>query len=70
MPIFEYDCFDCDKPFEKFVRSINTPIEKVACPTCGGTRVLKKLSAFASKSGGNAGSSSGSSSGDCSTGGT
>ena len=68
MPIFEFDCDECGEPFEKLVRS--TSKDKVACPTCGSTRVKKKLSAFAAKMSGGSSASSRSDSGSCSTGGT
>jgi putative FmdB family regulatory protein len=68
MPIFEFDCITCGKTFEKLVRNSNLPLAQIACPSCGDTHVLKKLSTFAAKASG--GSASASSSSDCSTGGT
>ena len=44
MPIYEYYCDDCQKPFEVFVRSINTPITPV-CPDCGGQHIEKEATA-------------------------
>jgi putative FmdB family regulatory protein len=44
MPIFEYGCQSCGADFELLVRSDT----KVACPGCGGEKVTKKLSLFAS----------------------
>ncbi|MEW5717319.1 MAG: zinc ribbon domain-containing protein [Chloroflexota bacterium] len=44
MPIYEYYCDDCQKPFEIFVRSINTPVTPV-CPNCGGQHVEKEATA-------------------------
>ena len=44
MPIYEYVCADCNRGFEKYVRSWN---EAVACPGCSGEQVEKQLSAFA-----------------------
>ena len=41
MPIFEYQCRDCDRPFELFV----TADRKPACPSCGGANLVKLLSA-------------------------
>lgn len=43
MPIYEYVCKQCDKRFEKLVRSSTT----VACPSCGGSSLEKLLSVFA-----------------------
>ncbi len=40
MPIFEYQCRDCQKPFEAFVTASHT----AACPTCQGTNLAKLLS--------------------------
>ncbi|MBL0123353.1 MAG: zinc ribbon domain-containing protein [Betaproteobacteria bacterium] len=44
MPIYEYQCRDCNKEFEKLMRS-STPAP--ACPQCGSTALQKKLSTFA-----------------------
>lgn len=44
MPIYEYFCDDCQKTFEVFVRSINTPVTPV-CPDCGGQHVQKEATA-------------------------
>lgn len=44
MPIYEYRCEDCDKPFEKLVRAFR---EEVACPGCGSASVERLLSTFA-----------------------
>ena len=40
MPLFEYQCRDCTKPFEAFVTADRTP----SCPACQGTNLLKLLS--------------------------
>ncbi len=44
MPIFEYGCTSCGKDFELLVRSDT----RIACPACGGEKLAKKLSLFAS----------------------
>ena len=44
MPIYEYHCDDCKKPFEIFVRSISTPVKPV-CPDCGGEHIEKEATA-------------------------
>ena len=44
MPIYEYRCEDCEKPFEKLVRAFR---EEVACPACGSGEVERLLSTFA-----------------------
>ena len=41
MPIYEYNCRDCDATFEALVRSG----EPVACPHCGSASLNKLLSA-------------------------
>ena len=48
MPIYEFDCKTCQKPFEELVLSASR-IDKVTCPTCGSADVKKKMSTFASK---------------------
>lgn len=67
MPIFEYECANCRKPFEKLVRSGNT-VAVVACPSCGSHRTKRKISSFAHTVKGGSStpkSSSGSCSGNC-----
>ena len=44
MPIYEYQCTSCGKEFEVLVRS-SSPAPQ--CPSCQGTQLHKKLSAFA-----------------------
>jgi putative FmdB family regulatory protein len=68
MPVYEFICTDCSKPFEKLVLSASN-INEVTCPTCQSQNILKKISIFASKprEGGTYSFGSASSS-DCSTG--
>jgi putative FmdB family regulatory protein len=40
MPLFEYLCRDCNKPFEAFVTAERTP----SCPACSGGNLSKLLS--------------------------
>ena len=40
MPLFEFQCRECEKPFETFV----TADRKPACPACGSEDLLKMLS--------------------------
>jgi putative FmdB family regulatory protein len=42
MPIYEYVCQDCHRPFEKLVSASTV----VACPTCESEQVSKQLSVF------------------------
>jgi putative FmdB family regulatory protein len=48
MPIFEFVCTECEKTFEELVLSLSK-VDEVVCPACGGTKVKKKMSTFASK---------------------
>jgi putative FmdB family regulatory protein len=48
MPIFEFVCTECEETFEELVFSVSK-IDEVVCPTCGGSKVKKKMSTFASK---------------------
>ncbi|MBN2714142.1 MAG: zinc ribbon domain-containing protein, partial [Planctomycetes bacterium] len=47
MPIYEYICKKCGKPFELLVRSDT----KVECPGCGSVKVEKRMSTFAAHEG-------------------
>jgi putative FmdB family regulatory protein len=49
MPIYEFRCEECEKPFEKLVRTFR---EEVACPGCGSASVERLLSTFAMSGGG------------------
>jgi len=40
MPLFEFQCRDCEMPFEAFV----TTERKAECPHCGSENLLKMLS--------------------------
>jgi putative FmdB family regulatory protein len=40
MPLYEYQCRDCEKPFEAFV----TADRRAACPSCGSEDLAKLLS--------------------------
>ncbi len=50
MPIYEYNCLDCSKTFEKIVW--NTEEKEVCCPYCQGKNNLRVLSGFSKGSGG------------------
>lgn len=47
MPIFEYQCDDCENVFEELVFS-SSKTSGVKCPQCGGVHTQKLFSAFAS----------------------
>ena len=70
MPIYEFDCVDCDSGFQKLVRRISA-INEVTCPDCGSPNIKKKLSIFSSKVSGGTSSiaSTGSNSASCAPGG-
>jgi putative FmdB family regulatory protein len=56
MPIYEYECRDCDKPFEELILRKSDEAE-VRCPKCKGKRVEKLVSRpAAARSGGDGGS--------------
>ncbi len=48
MPIYEFDCVDCNNDFQKLVHRISA-IDEVTCPDCGSPNIKKKLSIFSSK---------------------
>ncbi len=43
MPIYEYTCGSCEKPFEILIRN---SAEKPACPRCGSAKAEKRFSTF------------------------
>ena len=49
MPIYEYRCGDCDRPFERYVATTGGA---ASCPACGSAEVKRMLSLFAMKSDG------------------
>jgi putative FmdB family regulatory protein len=69
MPIYEYECTDCEETFSKLVRMSST--DAIECPNCGSVNVAKQFSTFASRSsgGGKSRSGGGSDGAACSTGG-
>jgi putative FmdB family regulatory protein len=48
MPLYEYNCPDCERDFELLVRASEMP----HCPECDGTRLTRLLSAPAAHVGG------------------
>ncbi len=67
MPIYEYNCEECDENFEELVRIAG--VSQVTCPHCGSEQTKKKISTFASHADGGSSTFAGSPSG-CSTGST
>src|SRR5207249_11655928 len=49
MPLYEYKCADCERPFELLVAS-PALADSVACRYCGSRFVRRLISAFASRS--------------------
>ena len=47
MPIYEYQCEDCEQRVELFVRSPGAGSERATCPECGGRRLKRLFSGFA-----------------------
>ena len=48
MPLYEFQCNDCQDEFEELVRSSST-VAEVKCPECGSRHVRRKVSLFASR---------------------
>jgi putative FmdB family regulatory protein len=46
MPIYEYDCQDCRRRVSLLIRSLSSPAAP-ACPRCGGARLTRVMSRFA-----------------------
>ena len=51
MPIYEYRCRGCGADFERYVAGVASAAA-VACPTCAGNDIMRKLSVFGMKSSG------------------
>ncbi len=67
MPIYEYQCRDCETSFEELVLAGQGP-EK--CPKCGSKRVQRQMSCFATaRPTGSAGFTAAPSGGGCGSGG-
>ena len=64
MPIYEFNCNECDERFEILFRSFSDK-QKPICPKCETRDVTRLMSMFATSST-NKGSSSGKSCGGCS----
>jgi len=59
MPLYEYQCQDCQESFEKIVRFSEADLLP-PCPNCGSKDTRKKISAAAALGGASGGSSGGS----------
>jgi putative FmdB family regulatory protein len=69
MPLYEFQCADCQDDFEELVRS-SVAIPEVKCPECGSDHVLRKISVFASKSSGGPSFAAAPAAASCAPGGT
>lgn len=56
MPLYEFQCSECDQAFEELVRAASAIVE-VRCPDCGSEHVRRKVSLFASRVSGGVGAS-------------
>ncbi len=50
MPVYQYFCSSCEKGFEELVLSASQR-DQVKCPHCGGSGVVRQISAFAAHNG-------------------
>jgi putative FmdB family regulatory protein len=50
MPIYEYQCTDCDTRFDALVKSLAVA-DQVACASCSGENVRRLVSSFATPGG-------------------
>jgi len=64
MPIYEYDCQDCEKRFDA-MRSMSEADTTIACDSCGSDRTSRALSVFFAQSGGKVIAGSNGSCGSC-----
>lgn len=44
MPVYEFFCRDCNKPFEVVLSVADYDPQKVECPGCGGKKVERRWS--------------------------
>ena len=68
MPIYEFDCQECGKPFESLIFGFST--DNVECPECKSKEVKKKISSFSVNAVGTSSSSFSTNAASCSTGST
>jgi putative FmdB family regulatory protein len=50
MPLYEYACLDCNERYEE-LRTSASADSSAPCTTCGGSRVKRLLSVFATRTG-------------------
>lgn len=66
MPIYEFQCNQCNVKFDEYFRSASEK-KKLFCPACQSDRIQKIFSVFGMSTGGGEDSSNGSSSSGCGT---
>ena len=54
MPVYEFECRKCGKPFDLFIRSTRD-MEGAKCPECGSPELERLFSSFSTSSGGTTG---------------
>jgi putative FmdB family regulatory protein len=64
MPIYEYVCKECNEDFDLLVFK-SAEADNQACPHCGSTNLVRKMSAFARPGGGSSCGSCSSKSSSC-----
>jgi putative FmdB family regulatory protein len=56
MPLYEFRCQQCNKPFEALLTSSSAAaLDEVQCPQCGSRNVVKTISASSYRLGGSSG---------------
>ena len=46
MPVYDYHCIDCSKPFELVLTLREHDAERIKCPHCGSKNVVQDAAAF------------------------
>jgi len=45
MPVFDYECKNCNKIYEELVMSCSVPDSDIKCPECGKYQSVRRMSA-------------------------
>jgi putative FmdB family regulatory protein len=46
MPVYDYLCLDCNKPFEQVLSLHEHEEQEIRCPSCGSQNVEQEAAAF------------------------
>jgi putative FmdB family regulatory protein len=46
MPVYDYVCLDCHKPFETVLTLTEHDTDRIKCPHCGSKHVEQEAAAF------------------------